>query len=171
MAGAWDPFNVTEDADLGLRIFKMGGATAVVDTTTFEEANSELDNWIRQRSRWVKGYIQTYLVHMRHPWQLWSQLGPAGFFSFQLVIGGTFFGFLLNPVLWALTGVWFATNWTVIQQIFPGPIYYMGAVSLYVGNFAFAYMNVAGCLRRRYYTLVKWALLSPIYWMLMSIAA
>ena len=171
VAGAWDPFNVTEDADLGLRIFKMGGATAVVDTTTFEEANSELDNWIRQRSRLVKGYIQTYLVHMRHPWQLWSQLGPAGFFSFQLVIGGTFFGFLLNPVLWALTGVWFATNWAVIQQIFPGPIYYMGAVSLYVGNFAFAYMNVAGCLRRRYYTLVKWALLSPIYWMLMSIAA
>ena len=169
--GGWDPFNVTEDADLGLRIFKMGGATVVVDSTTFEEANSVVDNWIRQRSRWVKGYIQTYLVHMRNPLLLWRQLGPAGFLSFQLVIGGTFFGFLLNPLLWGLTGVWFITRWGVIQEIFPTPIYYMGSVSLYVGNFAFAYMNVAGCLRRRYYSLVKWALLSPVYWVLMSIAA
>ena len=171
VAGAWDPFNVTEDADLGLRIFKLGGRTAVVDSTTFEEATSVLDNWIRQRSRWVKGYIQTWLVHMRHPIQLWQQLGTGGFISFQLVIGGTFFGFLLNPLLWGLTGVWFLTEWEVIQQVFPGPVYYMGAVSLYAGNFAFAYMNVAGCLRRRYYSLVKWALLSPIYWVLMSIAA
>src|SRR5690606_31149881 len=169
--GGWDPFNVTEDADLGLRIFKLGGATVVVDSTTYEEANSVVDNWIRQRSRWVKGYIQTYLVHMRNPPLLWRQLGPAGFLSFQLVIGGTFFGFLLNPVLWTLTGVWFVTEWGVIQQIFPTFIYYMGATSLYVGNFAFAYMNVAGCLRRRYYSLVKWALLSPVYWVLMSIAA
>ncbi len=169
--GGWDPFNVTEDADLGLRIFKLGGATAVVDSTTYEEANSVLDNWIRQRSRWVKGYIQTYLVHMRHPMLLWQQLGPSGFLSFQLVIGGTFFGFLLNPVLWGLTGVWFLTHWGVIQQLFPAPIFYMGAISLYAGNFAFAYMNVAGCLRRRYYSLVKWALLSPVYWVLMSIAA
>lgn len=171
LVGGWDPFNVTEDADLGLRIFKLGGATVVVDSTTYEEANSVVDNWIRQRSRWVKGYIQTYLVHMRHPMRLYQQLGPNGFFSFQLVIGGTFFGFLLNPLLWGLTGVWFITEWGVIQQIFPAPIYYMGATSLYVGNFAFAYMNVAGCLRRRYYSLVKWALLSPVYWVLMSIAA
>ncbi len=171
LCGGWDPFNVTEDADLGLRIFKLGGATVVVDSTTYEEANSVVDNWIRQRSRWVKGYIQTYLVHMRHPARLWQQLGPSGFFSFQLVIGGTFFGFLLNPLLWGLTGVWFITEWGVIQKIFPAPIYYMGATSLYVGNFAFAYMNVAGCLRRRYYSLVKWALLSPVYWVLMSIAA
>ena len=169
--GGWDPFNVTEDADLGLRIFKLGGATVVVDSTTYEEANSVVDNWIRQRSRWVKGYIQTYLVHMRNPVLLFRQLGPAGFLSFQLVIGGTFFGFLLNPVLWTLTGIWFATKWEVIQQIFPTYVYYMGATSLYVGNFAFAYMNVAGCLRRRYYSLVKWALLSPVYWVLMSIAA
>jgi glycosyltransferase XagB len=169
--GGWDPFNVTEDADLGLRIFKLGGATVVVDSTTYEEANSVIDNWIRQRSRWVKGYIQTYLVHMRNPILLWKQLGPAGFFSFQLVIGGTFFGFLLNPVLWTLTGLWFLTEWHVIQQIFPTYVFYMGATSLYVGNFAFAYMNVAGCLRRRYYSLVKWALLSPVYWVLMSIAA
>ena len=162
---------MTEDADLGLRIFKLGGRTAVVDSTTFEEANSVLDNWVRQRSRWVKGYIQTYLVHMRHPYRLWRQLGTGGFLSFQLVIGGTAFSFLLNPVLWALTALWFATRWEPIQELFPAPVYYMGALSLYGGNFAFAYMNVAGSLRRRYYSLVIWALLSPVYWVLMSVAA
>jgi len=83
--GAWDPYNVTEDADLGVRLFKRGWTTAVIDSTTYEEANSEVYNWIRQRSRWVKGYIQTYLVHMRHPLDLLRQLGPKGFFSFQLV--------------------------------------------------------------------------------------
>ncbi|MFA7249268.1 MAG: glycosyltransferase [Dehalococcoidia bacterium] len=170
-AGAWDPFNVTEDADLGLRIFKIGGSTAVVDSTTYEEANSVVDNWIRQRSRWVKGYIQTYLVHMRHPIDLWRSLGTGGFLSFQLVIGGTVFSFLFNPILWGVTALWFTTKWAVIQELFPPAVYYLGAISLYVGNFAFAYMNVAGCLRRRYYPLVKWALLSPVYWVLMSIAA
>ena len=66
----WDPYNVTEDADLGLRLARHGFLTVVVNSTTFEEANSDLGNWIRQRSRWVKGYMQTWLVHMRDPWQL-----------------------------------------------------------------------------------------------------
>lgn len=170
-AGAWDPFNVTEDADLGLRIFKRGGRTAVIESTTFEEANSVLDNWIRQRSRWVKGYIQTYLVHMRNPYTLWRSLGTGAFLSFQMVIGGTFMSFLVNPLLWGLTALWYATKWGVIEQIFPGPMFYFGAVSLYFGNFAFAYTNVAGCLRREYYGLVPYALISPLYWVLMSLGA
>lgn len=78
-AGAWDPYNVTEDADLGIRLFRRGWKTAVIDSTTYEEANSETYNWIRQRSRWVKGYIQTFLVHMRHPVQLWRALGAKAF--------------------------------------------------------------------------------------------
>jgi cellulose synthase/poly-beta-1,6-N-acetylglucosamine synthase-like glycosyltransferase len=169
--GAWDPHNVTEDADLGMRLYKAGSKTAVIDSTTYEEANSELYNWIRQRSRWVKGYIQTYLVHMRHPVRLWRSVGPRAFLSFQLVVGGTFFGFLVNPVFWVLTALWFTTHWALIKDIFPGVVFYMGAIGLYLGNFAFAYLNVAGCLRRGYYGMVKYALLSPVYWALMSIAA
>ncbi len=65
--GAWDPFNVTEDADLGIRIAVHGMRTAVLDSTTWEEANVDAINWIRQRSRWYKGYLQTFLVHMRSP--------------------------------------------------------------------------------------------------------
>lgn len=169
--GAWDPYNVTEDADLGVRLFKAGWKTAVIDSTTYEEANSELYNWIRQRSRWVKGYIQTYLVHMRHPLKLLRDIGPYQFFSFNMVVGGTFFGFLMNPVYWLLTAAWFLTRWDIIQQLFPAPVFYVGALGLYLGNFAFTYSNVIGCLKRQYYEMAKYALLSPLYWALMSIGA
>lgn len=64
---AWDPYNVTEDADLGIRLYKEGYMTAVVDSRTWEEANSRVGNWVRQRSRWIKGYMQTWLVHMLEP--------------------------------------------------------------------------------------------------------
>ncbi len=169
--GAWDPHNVTEDADLGMRLYKRGWTTAVIDSTTYEEANSELYNWIRQRSRWVKGYIQTYLVHMRRPLRLYRQVGLKAFISFQFVVGGTFFGYLVNPLYWLLTATWFLVQWGVIKEIFPSPVFYLGSVGLYLGNFAFTYLNVAGCLRRQYYDMVKYALLSPIYWAFMSVAA
>jgi len=169
--GAWDPYNVTEDADLGLRLYKRGYKTATVDSTTFEEANSEVYNWIRQRSRWHKGYIQTWLVHMRHPLKLINDIGLKPFLSFQLVVGGTFFAALLNPIYWTLTALWFLTQWGLIQEIFPGVVFYVGAICLYLGNFAFTYMNVAGAMRRGYYDIVKYALLSPLYWSLMSIGA
>ncbi len=170
-AGAWDPYNVTEDADLGIRIFKRGYRTAIVDSTTYEEANSRIFNWVRQRSRWIKGYIQTWLVHMRHPLRLYREVGGQAFWSFQFVVGGTFFAALLNPVYWVLTTLWFVARWDMIREVFPGIIFYTGALCLYVGNFAFTYMNVAGAMRRGYYEMVKYALLSPLYWGLISIAA
>ncbi|MBC7723064.1 MAG: glycosyltransferase, partial [Pedobacter sp.] len=73
--GAWDPFNVTEDADLGLRVYDKQLKVGVVNSTTLEEANNEFFNWIRQRSRWIKGYMQTYLVHMRNPARLVRKVG------------------------------------------------------------------------------------------------
>ena len=87
--GSWDPFNVTEDADLGLRIDASGYHTAVIDSATLEEANSDPINWIRQRSRWYKGYLQTWLVHIRQPVKLFRTLGPRSFLRFNLVLAGT----------------------------------------------------------------------------------
>ncbi|HYF49193.1 MAG TPA: glycosyltransferase [Planctomycetota bacterium] len=66
--GGWDPFNVTEDCDLGIRLARQGFTTEILDSTTWEEANSRLSgkgSWIPQRSRWIKGYYQTHLVHTR----------------------------------------------------------------------------------------------------------
>ena len=168
--GAWDPFNVTEDADLGIRLHKAGYSTAMIDSTTLEEANSDLNNWIRQRSRWIKGYIQTWLVHMRNPLRLLRQLGPRAFISFQLVVGATFI-FLLNPIFWAMTTLFFFTEAGFIRELFPGFIFYAAAFQLFIGNFVFMYLNVAGSVRRGYFDLAKYALLSPLYWGLMSIAA
>ncbi len=169
--GAWDPHNVTEDADLGMRLYKRGFHTRTIDSTTYEEANSRLNNWLRQRSRWLKGYIQTWLVHMRDPLKLLKETGVNGFISFQFVIGGTFFSAIINPLLWTLTTVWYLTHWEFIQESFPGFIFYLSSVSLYLGNFVFTYMNVAGAMRRKHYDNVRFAILSPIYWGLMSIGA
>ena len=169
--GAWDPFNVTEDCDLGIRLHKANYKTAIVDSTTFEEANSDLNNWIRQRSRWVKGYVQTWLVHMRHPARLMRQIGLRSWLSLQLVLAGTFIGFFVNPIFWALNTAWILTHAGVIREAFPASVYYASVIGLYVGNFSFVYVNVAGALRRRYPDLVKYALLSPLYWGLMSVGA
>jgi glycosyltransferase XagB len=168
--GAWDPYNVTEDADLGIRLHKAGYRTAMVDSTTLEEANSDLKNWIRQRSRWIKGYIQTYLVHMRNPVKLLRQSGFKGFISFQLLVGGTFI-FLLNPIFWALTTLFFITQAGFIQALFPTFVFYLAAFMLFVGNFVFLYLNVAGSIQRGLFGLAKYALLTPLYWGLMSVAA
>ncbi len=99
---AWDPFNVTEDADLGVRLTQKGYRVGVVDSTTFEEASCHAGNWIRQRSRWMKGYMQTFLVHTRQPLHLMRTIGPLGFLGFVFFIGGTVLSGLLNPVFWLL---------------------------------------------------------------------
>jgi len=169
--GAWDPHNVTEDADLGLRLFKRGYRSGFVNSTTYEEANSEVYNWIRQRSRWVKGYIQTWLVHMRDPVRLFRELGLKNFISFQIVYGGAFFAPLVNPIYWTLTTLWFITRWEVIPTLFPGFVYYLASISLYFGNFAFTYVNAIAGFRRNQHDLVRYSLLTPLYFGLISIAA
>lgn len=169
--GGWDPFNVTEDCDLGVRLHKHGYRTAMMDSTTWEEANSRLPSWLRQRSRWVKGYLQTWLVHMRRPLLLFRQLGPSGWFSFQMTVGGSVLCYLLNPLYWALTVTWLLTHAPAITHLFPPVIYALGLFCLYVGNFVFVYLAVLGCLYRRHYELVKYAILTPVYWLLMSLGA
>jgi cellulose synthase/poly-beta-1,6-N-acetylglucosamine synthase-like glycosyltransferase len=181
--GTWDPFNVTEDADLGIRLFKEGYLTAVIDSRTWEEANSQLGNWIRQRSRWVKGYMQTWLVNMRHPLSLLKELKFRGFLGFQATILGVFLPLLLNPVLWSLVILWFVAKPHWIQSLFSGPVYYSSLFLLVLGNFFFVYSGVVGVYwfindittrekkQSTSFEIVKYALLMPVYWLLMSIAS
>jgi glycosyltransferase XagB len=169
--GGWNSYNVTEDADLGMRIFLMGWKTAVLDSTTYEEATSKAGNWIRQRSRWVKGYMQTYLFYMRHPWRLLRRMGGQSFLIFQLFFGAGTLCLLVNPIYWLLTIAWFATRWSGIESVFPRPVLYIGTLGLFIGNAAFTLAAVAGCFGRRNYEDVKWVLLFPLYWILMSVAA
>jgi glycosyltransferase XagB len=168
--GGWDAWNVTEDADLGIRLHRLGYRTRVLDSTTLEEANSDAVNWVKQRSRWYKGYLQTWLVHMRHPRRLWQELGPAGFVGFNLFVGGTPGVALLNPVFWALTALWFLARPTAILALFPAPIYYASLCSLVIGNAIFLYTTIVGARATNRPTLVLAALVSPAYWVLMSMA-
>lgn len=98
--GSWDAHNVTEDADLGVRLFRHGFRTEILDTVTFEEANCRLLPWIRQRSRWIKGYMMTWLVHMRAPVRLWREVGPRAFLGLQVTFLVSSLQWLLAPVLW-----------------------------------------------------------------------
>lgn len=167
----WDPFNVTEDCDLGIRLARKGYETRMLDSTTWEEACSHPGFWIRQRSRWVKGYIQTYLVALRQPGQIMRKLGFGRALGFHLMVGGTPLSLLINPLYWALTLLWFTLRWEGVTQYFPFPIILWALVCLFAGNFVFIYATLLAAYRRQYFDLVKYALLIPFYWMLMSIGA
>jgi cellulose synthase/poly-beta-1,6-N-acetylglucosamine synthase-like glycosyltransferase len=169
--GGWDPYNVTEDADLGTRLHRLGFRTGVLDSITLEEANSDFVNWMKQRSRWYKGYLQTWLVHMRHPRRLWQQIGARGFVGFNLFVGGTPLLALINPLFWALTAIWFIAKPPVILELFPAWLYYSSLVCLALGNFTFLYTAVVGARAAGKPGLALAALLSPLYWVMMSIAA
>ena len=188
--GGWDGFNVTEDADLGLRAYAKSYKVTVLDSTTLEEANNDFFNWIRQRSRWIKGYMQTYLVHMRNPIKLYKKIGMKGFFGFQFFIGGTFFTFLVYPIL--LTFLVFIlflhTGWLdyilfwsdaevsqgildSISVFFPDWLVVVAIFNFTVGNLMMIYVNMIAVFRRRSYPLIVYALVNPFYWLMHSISA
>jgi glycosyltransferase XagB len=170
--GGWDPFNVTEDADLGMRLHRLGFRTAILDSVTWEEANSDAINWVKQRSRWYKGYIQTWAVHLRHPVTLYRQLGLRAFLEFNLFVGGTPLLALLNPVFWGMTILWFVSEPSVLIKLLPGPIYYLSLICWIGGNFALTYLNLMMAQnmvgKHKFH---RAALLTPLYWIMMSIAA
>jgi cellulose synthase/poly-beta-1,6-N-acetylglucosamine synthase-like glycosyltransferase len=99
--GGWDAHNVTEDADLGFRLARHGWRTEMIGTVTEEEANCRPWAWVKQRSRWLKGYMTTYLVHMRSPRDLHAQLGPRQFWGFQAHFVSAVSQVLLAPLLWS----------------------------------------------------------------------
>ncbi len=169
----WDSFNVTEDCDLGTRLFKSGYKTAIIDSVTLEEANSHLGNWLRQRSRWIKGYLQTFLVHNRHPLRFLKDHGLHGLL-FQLNTGGKIAFMIINPILWATTISYFAFYPIVgptIEALYPPLVLYLAASSFIFGNFLYLYYYMIGCARRGHWELIKYVFLIPFYWLFISIAA
>jgi cellulose synthase/poly-beta-1,6-N-acetylglucosamine synthase-like glycosyltransferase len=218
--GGWDPFNVAEDCDLGIRLHKMGYKTHVLDSTTWEEANCRLGNWVRQRSRWVKGYIQTHLVHMRNPFKTLWKLGFVGMFGFLVSVGGLSLMLILNPIFWLMLmflgtcwihdlslcgwsweatrvfqagfdpstwdwpwerwlhwdGPWVWQMWYDVRGHDPfwstwSQVFFYITVALFLANFFFILMHVWACIRRRLYRLIPYAILSPFYWVLISVGA
>lgn len=171
--GGWDAYNVTEDCDLGLRLKRFNMQTVILNSTTLEEANPNLKNWLRQRSRWIKGYMQTYLIHMRSPLKAIRQGKARDFLSFQVVIGSGTGVLFFNPLMWSLLAIYMIKGSAIIEfyhLLFPGPILYLGLFCLVFGNFFYVYLYLLACTRRKDYALVFWSLFIPIYWLLMSVA-
>jgi cellulose synthase/poly-beta-1,6-N-acetylglucosamine synthase-like glycosyltransferase len=170
----WDAFNVTEDCDLGMRLVKRGYRTGILDSYTYEEANSDTWNWVRQRSRWIKGYIQTYFVHMRYPGEFIRDLRKPDILTFQLIVGGKVLSMFINPFMWVTTISYFVFRPIVgpfIESLFPPVVFYMAIFSLIFGNFLYMYYYMIGCAKREYEDIIKYVFLVPFYWLGMSLAA
>ena len=173
-AGGWDPFNVTEDADLGLRLARLGWRTGVLPRVgTLEEACTTYRDWRNQRARWIKGWLQTLLVHQRAPRQLLREVGWRGLVSLYALLGAGVFASLAHPLFLAImTGMllWhfgqavaepFGVLW---MCIFSAVVFIVG----YVGAICCAF---SGLRRTRQEHLLPWLLLLPVYWLLISTAA
>ena len=157
--GGWDPYNVTEDADLGLRLARRGYRCDILNSTTYEEANSETLNWLRQRTRWQKGYMLTWLVHMRHPLRLLRQLGMWRMLGFQLFFGGTVLLAICTPLAipLLLSGLVLCLDPILSLLNFCTLIGGLGTLSLCV---------IAGAICRGNYDLIVDIWRTPFYWLL-----
>jgi cellulose synthase/poly-beta-1,6-N-acetylglucosamine synthase-like glycosyltransferase len=173
-AGGWDAFNVTEDADLGTRLARLGFRVATLDSSTYEEAPVEVGAWVRQRTRWFKGWMQTWCVHMRDPRRLACELGIAGFISFQIVLAGTVFAALVQPIAVVLALATLLTGPIIAgggNAALMGMAGWLHGLALIGGYAASALLALVG-LRRRKLLSSAWALLFlPVHWVLLSVAA
>jgi cellulose synthase/poly-beta-1,6-N-acetylglucosamine synthase-like glycosyltransferase len=172
-AGAWDPYNVTEDADLGVRLARFGYRSTILRSTTYEEAPARFGPWLRQRTRWFKGWLKTWLVHMRSPVRLFADLGFAGFVSFQLVVGGSVLAALIHPLV--LAGFVYAyvaglpllgTDGKLVTALA-----WLYGIALGAGYFTSIFVGIRGLKRRGLLRVAWWLALVPLHWLLLSLAA
>lgn len=168
----WDPFNVTEDADLGIRLARTGGRIGMLASTTWEEAPVRFGAWLRQRTRWIKGWMQTYLVHTRQPIRLLRELGFACFTGFHLYSGGLVISALAFPLFCGLTMLevlqdgWQPPPGKAGRALWILALFNVGAA--YLGSVLAA---IVAAWRRGRLWLAASAPLMPLYWLLISLAA
>jgi cellulose synthase/poly-beta-1,6-N-acetylglucosamine synthase-like glycosyltransferase len=168
-AGGWDPFNVTEDADLGIRLAQLGYRVSMLDSTTFEEAPVRLDPWLKQRSRWLKGYMQTWLVHARDPVALVRRVGVRGVAVLQLFLGGAIWSALFNPVLWLIFAVSSIYSQSDGDMQILTMLARISGLGLFMANVMLMGIAVSGAPRK--WTVVPYVLCFPVYFALISLGA
>ena len=171
-AGAWDPYNVTEDADLGIRLARLGLRTATITSTTWEEAPEDFGNWWRQRTRWLKGWMQTYLVHMRRPRRLYRELGMFQFLGLQVLMGGILVSVLAHPLIYALVGyeLWSGQFMAAPESTVEAWLLGLALVNFGLGLASSIGVGVIAVVVRGRWWLAPHAILMPVYWLLISAA-
>jgi cellulose synthase/poly-beta-1,6-N-acetylglucosamine synthase-like glycosyltransferase len=171
--GGWDAYNVTEDADLGMRIYRAGLRAEVLDSVTYEEAACQPGNWLGQRTRWLKGWMQTYCVHMRQPLRLLRELGWPGFLSVQGHFAGIIVAALVHPWSYVLiineaaSGSLFDRPETLFGQHILA-LAFFNLVAGYAASLALGFFVLQG---RRTRMLIPQLIFIPFYWLLISAAA
>jgi len=170
--GGWDPFNVTEDADLGVRLARFGYRTETINFPTYEAGPETLDVWLKQRTRWFKGWIQTWLVHMREPLRLANELGPASFIISQILFAGMVASALLHPLL-IVTIIYLALEFAGSRDVnlVPTTLFVLDLINIVLGYSAFLLLGRAAVgmgAGLRFWQVVA---LTPVYWMMLSWAA
>lgn len=172
--GGWDPHNVTEDADLGLRLHRLGYVCGTLDLPTLEDAPEDIHTWIGQRTRWFKGWLQTWLVLMRQPSRLIGEMGVIPFAVFQVLIGGLILSSLAHPLLMAYVGhvVWQMTGDGLFSAtLFHLSLFFIDITNIFGSYAAFIALGRAP-MRPRERAAVGWRwILVPVYWLFISLAA
>jgi len=168
--GLWDAHNVTEDADLGFRLSRLGYRTAFEPSVTHEEANCYLAPWVKQRSRWLKGYAITWLTHMRAPLRLWRDLGTKGFVVFHVLLLGTISSFALAPMLWAfwLIAIGFVPS---IYALLPPPVWIGIWTVFFTAEALQALIGIIALSKRGTGDMWPWVFTMPFYLPLGTVAA
>ncbi len=171
--GGWDAYNVTEDADLGFRLARAGYRAVTFASTTFEEAPARFGDWLPQRSRWMKGWMQTWGVHMRAPRRLWREAGIKGILSLNVLLGGNVLTALATPILLLELAIYLGLHTATDQAIrlFTGPLMGLHLAAIFAGYASTVIVGLMG-LSRRGQLHRSWVLvLTPVYWALLSVAA
>lgn len=159
------------DCDLGVRLQRRGHRIGLLDSTTMEEPNTDVINWVKQRSRWYKGYLQTFLVAARRPRSLVRELGWWRTLHLVLFVGLTPLLGVLNLWFWSLALLWLIARPAFVQSMYPGVAYHLALAVWVLGNLSVVYVSVLTLRVVRRADLLTAVLLSPLYWVLMSIAA
>lgn len=168
--GAWDAYNVTEDADLGVRLARFGYRTHVVTVETLEEANPRIISWVRQRSRWLKGYVVSWIGHMRHPFALWREMGTVGFLGVQLLFLGGITSYLSLPIFWLMWLNLFNHDFLGLRTL--QPWLQAGFLAVALGAMSITLtLNVLALSARGFKRLIPWSFLMIFYWPLGAVAA
>ncbi|WP_417685153.1 glycosyltransferase family 2 protein [Roseibium sp.] len=170
--GGWDKYNVTEDADLGIRLARFGYLAGVLPSSTYEEAPITWPAWVSQRARWYKGWLQTLFVHMRNPGRTFREVGAARMAAVLLMIMGSFFMMALHPFIMLAAAGYLAGLWPwrvdpgIADDLFLGGCL-LAALVGYVGT---AFATVIAGRRRGYRPGILDIALLPVYWICTSIA-
>ena len=166
--GAWDAFNVTEDADLGIRMARLGLRVENLATATREEATDTLADWLRQRTRWIKGWMQTLIVHSARPGKLLADLGWTNLIAFYVFVGGMVLSLAMHGLFLTTTLARLAHEIVTVGA--PGTWTLIGLGTLLLGYCGAAAVSVIGLDRIGRSDLIMSLAGLPIYWLLAWIA-